>query len=370
MKRGRQAKRRDRLSSSAYREAVLKRAAESLLGATVSSVEYPGGRSRESYRLGLADGRTLIATRRATLDLARREAAILAALGRHGVPAPALLGDNGAQILLQEELSGVRLSRALADADGRPARVEALLDSALGALAEAHAAGSAEGLERRVTTLGETEPWRRRLVERPAALGRHLELPAPAFDEPAVIERIAVRTPRFVKWDARPGNALVDERSRVHWFDWEHAGARNRLDDLAWALGDEFVPDDPDVEARLLERHLPRFADGLDEIDARDYLATYGTLHVAVRLGLILKHVDDAWWDLDRCIAEDRIGVTLGCALRLCARGARWAAAGRHTGPLSAWFEALVPRLRELVPTDGKSGEEGAGSGAASGHGA
>ena len=342
--------RRDRLSSSAYRRAALGRAAKVILGSPVKTVDYPGGRSRESCLLTLADGRRVIGTRRDTIARARRESAILDALTRRGARAPRLLGTNRAQILFQEALEGERLSRAIVDARDDEARLEALLDASLEGLAGIHAAATAEGLERRVTTLGDSRAWRARLVERPGVLGEYLEVAAPELDTEAIVETLAVREPRFIKWDSRPGNALVDADGAVHWFDWEHAGRRNRLDDLVWVLGDEFVPDAAAVEARLLERHVPRFADVFTESEAREYVAVYGSLHLAVRLGLILKHVDGRWWDLDRCIEEDRVGVTLDGARSLCRRGARWAETSALVAPLARWFADCEPRIEALVP--------------------
>ena len=42
---------------------------------------------------------------------------------------------------------------------------------------------------------------------------------------------------------------------------------------------------------------------------ARDYLMTFGTLHMCVRLSLILsRKEDDDWWDRDYCLDGDKIG--------------------------------------------------------------
>lgn len=343
---GKRRKRTDRRDSASYRETVLKKATATLLSCDVVSIDYPGGRSRESYRLHLDDGRRVIATRRSDLAFARREVRVLEALNRQSAPVPRLLATNHSQVLIQEYVAGRRLSEALQQPE--PMRHEQLVDAALGSLAQIHAGASCEQLESAVEVLGETDGWIRGLLARPAVIGEHLGEASPPLDVEDLVHRLRVRRPRFIKWDARPGNAIVTDSGSVFWFDWEHAGARNRLDDLAWILGDEFLPDHPAAELSLIERHLPHFADQFDAQEAHDYLMTYGSFHMTVRLGLVLKYMDGEWWDLDRCIAEDKVGVTLECASRLCRRASRWAAKAPGLEPLSPWFEALEARLGAL----------------------
>jgi hypothetical protein len=146
-------------------------------------------------------------------------------------------------------------------------------------------------------------------------------------------------------------------RRAVAWFDWEHCGARNRLDDLAWLLGDEFTPDMPSVEETLLAEYLPVFGDDLSPEDARSYLSAFGGLHTCVRLELILENKDDGdWWDWDYCLERDKVGVTLDAAQRLCSRGARWAKWSALTHPMVPWFGEVAERLAAI----GQAKERGA----------
>jgi len=295
----------------------------------------------------LIDGAdAIIATRRDDLHKARIEVQTLKALNKHNVPVPRLLGTNHSQILLQEEIKGVRLSECLKVADAQ--RCNQLLSAALDSLSLIHAAASKEELELRVPPLGAEKEWIVSLLERPKVIGKFLDEPAPKLDKKALVQLLQVETPRFVKWDSRPGNALVDDQSKVIWFDWEHAGKRNRLDDMAWVLGDEFVPDNPDIETRLIDAHLAQFADGRSNENAMEYLMAYGSFHVLIRLGLILKYMEGEWWDLDYCIKGDKVGVTLLCAQRLCKRGARWSALCPLTQPLSDWFLQIKDRMEKL----------------------
>ncbi len=339
-------KSRNKSDSAAYRKIALTRATETLLETQVVGVEYPGGKSRESYRLLLADGLSVIATRRSSLQLARREVCTLNALNLHDAPVPRLLGTNHSQILIQEELIGQRLSEALKNADAE--RYGELIDSALTSLVAIHEAGSAEQLECMVDALGEEDSWIHGLLRRPEVIGEYLDTPSPALDKVALTALLRIRQPRFIKWDARPGNALVTDAGIVKWFDWEHAGKRNRLDDMAWVMGDEYLPDHPEAERSLIDKFLPLFGDGVDATVADNYLMAYGSFHMVVRIGLILKYMTDGWWDIDKCIREDKVGVSLDCATRLCQRGARWSAQCELTAPLSDWFAAAECKIREL----------------------
>ena len=52
-------------------------------------------------------------------------------------------------------------------------------------------------------------------------------MPPPELDEPSLIALLRVKTPAFIKWDARPGNAIVNKNGTITWFDWEHCGCRS-----------------------------------------------------------------------------------------------------------------------------------------------
>lgn len=347
-------KKRNKSSKKKISDDSIKRRKTALLNACqrkfpseVVKLEYPAGRSRESWRVVFDNGQSLIATRRSTSKRAAIEANTLRALNKHAAPVPVLLNTDGDRILFQEELNGQRLSLALNSANETTA--EALLDSALSGLTQSQLAGSQESIEKKLPHLGNKTSWITSLVKRPIVIGDYFDLPAPDYDINALVDMLHITEPRFVKWDSRPGNALVNDKGIVHWFDWEHAGVRNRLDDLAWLLCDEFVPDMPVLEKKLLQRFLPQFSDLRNPDQAMDYVMAYGTFHTLIRLGLILKYkVGGDWWDLNYCIDRDKIGITLNCAQRLCARGARWANQVSATQPLTPWFTALSTRIAAL----------------------
>lgn len=328
------------------RSKTLTKSCSRLLDAEVRSIRFPGGRTRESYLLQLADGREIIGTERDSRHRALIEAKILRCLHDAGAPVPALLGADGGTILLQEALQGQRLAAALHDAP--PASMQALLASALTGLLQAQRAGNAGQLQALLPELGTSRKWILDLVQQPAAIGRYLDVPTPTLDRDALVTLLTPAHLSFIKWDARPGNAMVDPQGVVRWFDWEHAGVRAALDDLVWLLCDEYVADIPAVEAALLDNFVPQFAPQIPRSEAMDYCRVFGTFHMSVRLGLILKYMDGEWWDAARCIERDKVGVTLACARTLCQRGARWAVAHPLTNPLAPWFAAVGEAIERL----------------------
>jgi hypothetical protein len=315
-----------------------------LLDDEVTSMQFPGGRSRRSFRLILANADPVIASIRPRLFRAKIERRVLRDLSAIGAPVPRLLANDGRNLLIQEEIVGQRLAQSMHCAE--ESRVEAVLDSALSGLAQTHRAGSESGFDARLATLGESVDWLVGFLDRPAVMGNILEVPAPRPKLKQLEELLSVREPRFIKWDARPGNAMVRDDGEVFWFDWEHCGTRNRLDDMAWLLADEYVPEYPTAEARLIDKHIASFADDLSIDEARQYLSAYGVFHMSVRLGLILKYkMQGDWWNHDYCVNGDKVGVTWECTRRLCRRGERWARRNPHTEPLARWFRAVCARF-------------------------
>jgi len=318
---------------------------ERLLGASVLRIERPGGAKRGSVRVFLKD-RSVIATHRLKPERTRLEAEVLRTLGDQGAPVPQVIAFDGAW-LIQEDLGVQRLTQTLAtvgEADG-----EVLLANAIAGIAAAQQAGRGSDLNRHLMVIGTQTDWLMTLATGATRLGQQLQSPAPALPTDRLIEQLRPRQPTFIKWDARPANAIARPDASVAWFDWEHCGARHPLDDLVWLLCDEYIADRPDLEARLIERFLPLFLNGLSPDAAHDYLMTFGALHCGMRLGLILREKGAGpWWDLQQCLDQDNVGVTLDMAVRLCRRGARWAAQGSLTRDLKDWLEALPTRLERI----------------------
>lgn len=317
---------------------------EQLIGARITAMQYPGGSSRDSVKLLLKRGAPVFATERSRKEKADNERLILKTVSAKGGLVPKLLGSDGHKLLIQEDIPGSRLSQAIHKQDSSV--IYNHLDNALASLATIHSAGSQSGLDEKLRQLGNTDEWLKGLLDRPAVLGKFFKIPAPGLDSKPLKDLLAIRQPRFVKWDSRPGNAIVKNNQQVYWIDWEHSGSRNRLDDMVWLLGDEFIPHRPQVEKQLLDTHLSVYADDLSQDEARQYFFTLGVFHLVIRMGLIYKYKKDGrWWNYDKCLAGDKAGVTLKNMLRICKRGRRWAEQTHYAQDLSPWFKDIESTL-------------------------
>ena len=325
---------------------VCRRVAKSCSADEWRQWNFPGGESRRSFRLLLKNRDSVIVSIRPTRQRARTECKVLSELSSKGANVPRLIADDGRRLLIQEEIPGVRLSQAMHEQD------EEGVERMSGRGADEPGGGASSRLRSRVrhaacTRLGKSFKWLVGLLDRPAVIGNYLNVPAPRPDFLTELEALlAVRKPRFVKWDSRPGNAMVRDDGTVYWFDWEHCGSRNRLDDVAWLLADEYVPDYPDVEERLIEKHIGNFADDLSIDEAKA---------VSERVWR-LSFVGEAGPDLQipgaRRLVESRV---LPCrrqgrrdlekhAARLSTRE-RWANRNPHTVPLARWFMAIADQF-------------------------
>ncbi len=311
-----------------------------LLGARPAQVELTGGGRLKSLRLRLQD-RSVIATRRKTPQRAELEAAVLGALKKADAPVPAVLAFDGTW-LIQEDLGTRRISRLLRDAD--VTECERLLNLALDSLARIHGIGDALGLPERLYGIGSKPGWLERLIGLPSRLGARLGVAAPNLPEAELVALLSGPQRSFVKWDARPANACLTADGSAAWFDWEHCGRRNRLDDLAWVLCDERVPDVPEMEKRLLARHLGTFDEGGYTADAASYLSAFGVFHSLIRLSVVLG----SW--LDKAGTPDAAPLGAG-RLRdsqvLLHRAERWAEHTDATSGLVPWAQGFSAYLSD-----------------------
>lgn len=313
--------------------------AEEILGRPVDRVERMVASSVRAIRLHSGD-ETMVAARRPGVERAALEATVLTELGRHGAPVPRLIAQRGRWVF-QQDLAGERLSAALWSGSGDTA---ALLDRALESQAQLHEAGRSAGLERRIAPLGLEQAWRQRLAAMPGRLGEMTDLPAPRYEAAAAARQLAPRTVSLIKWDARPANAMLTPDGSIAWFDWEHCGCRDPLDDAAWLLGDEYMPDIDNTA--LIDRAVALMAGENGPDAARAYLVNFGVLHMSVRLALILSKRNEygGWRDWETCLKLDKVGSTAASFRRTAQRASRWAAGSGHLTALAPWFEAMADR--------------------------
>lgn len=314
----------------------------SRLGAPDGVLSRPGNRRQPTFRAAL-DGRGVILTRRKDPRRAALEHGVLRELRQHGAPVPEVLAFNGTW-LIQEDLGTERLSQALARSSAAECR--RLLCDAIASLAKIQTAARDAGLADRVAAIGGRPGWLENLIAAPERVGRMTGCPAPGIAASALNALLASKHRGFIKWDARPGNAIVRADGGIGWIDWEHCGRRNPLDDLGWLLGDEYCPGPANSIWQTLDPQLDAFAQGTTPQEMRDYLNAFTTLHMCKRLELILvKKGEGPWWNAEHCLAEDKVGVTPTMTIGLCRRAADWAGRLEATSTLSSWFDRLAERI-------------------------
>lgn len=300
-----------------------------------------GYKRRQMNSVKLVAGNViLIASRRHNASYGRREAETLLALGREHAPAPRLLAAEG-EWLIQEYVGHTRLSEKLHRADAREAA--ALMEAAAQALWRCQDAGA----RARLGAPRDSLEGYRRLLAAPTQLGDLLKAKAPEFPREAMLAAITAPERAFIKWDARPANAVLGDDGTVFWIDWEEWGLRCRLDDLVWLVCDEWTPDLGEAEDAFVARHVrDRNTAFADARAAQAYYDAYGALHLLIRAGVILTTKGaGGWWDAEECLAHEVVGVTRPCVARLLGRAARLAARAEATKPLAAWIATLPERL-------------------------
>lgn len=315
---------------------------EQIFGLPVVKITAPGGQSRESVRVHFA-ARTIVATQRKYPGRMRMEVEVLRRLTAENAPVPKFLSGNE-QVFFQEDVGSRRLSNELLI--GNEQRRLAVAERALQSLLEIREAGRRSGLAEIVPALGVEENWVRGFVGSVRQASASLKVDAPELDHDALVQKLMVPADTFVKWDSRPGNAAIGKDERVFWFDWEHCGRRQGMEDFAWMAGDEFWPFESDVVARILERILPRETAGAD----LEYLGHFVTFHILQRVQIIHRRfVKAGWVDAATARKYDKIGTDPDLAQRLCRHGAGWADRSALTRPMVAWFGAVsevIERLR------------------------
>lgn len=322
------------------------RVCETLLKQGVSQLSFPGGRSRKTILATMNDGAIFAVTRRRRSNRATLELEVMKALKSESAAVPAIVAYSDGW-LIQEHVGSIRLTEKL-DAAATDEERELWLVKGLDGLLSIQQAGRRASLNVQVARIGRKEAWLKKLMSFPDELGGLLQIPTPTIDFAALENALQVDSPTFIKWDARPGNAMVNDQGEVCWIDWEHCGVRDPLDDMAWFLMDEWAPNCPQIESRLFDDFPNKFAAQRSTASCQNYLMTFGVLHSCVRLSLVLSRKGEGgWWDRERALAGDKIGVTPDAVERLCERAARWSAETSALPPLSDWFLDVRSKILE-----------------------
>ena len=154
-----------------------------------------------------------------------------------------------------------------------------------------------------------------------------------------IFDALGISPHSFIKWDARPGNAIVRDSKNIFWIDWEHCGLRAGVDDLVWFLSDEWVSCSESKEFLLIDNFVRRFDRNELNVALLKYVYVHGTLHMCGKLSAILqkKAISD-WWNRDYCLKFEQMGITLVEAKNLARKASRWARNDHLTAPLSDWL--------------------------------
>ena len=173
------------------------------------------------------------------------------------------------------------------------------------------------------------------------------------FDYQSLAEFVVAQPRNFVKWNTRPGYAVVCNDGFLRWHGFELSGVRHGAEDLAWFIGDETWPLNPQQMIEVVSDTFDSdCGNTLD--DYLEYLSVYTTLHCVQRLKSILREVqNNGWRDLQNARRKDQPGVDPNFALQLCKVGAFFADRSKLTKQVVANFEQSVDVIATIAATSG-----------------
>lgn len=298
----------------------------------VEKVTAPGGKTRESLRVHFAN-RTIVATQRSYPGRMRMEVEVLKRLTEQNAPVPKFLGGSE-KIFFQQDVGSRRLSGEMMSA-GDAGKID-IAARAFESLLRIREAGEKSSLADIVPALGADEAWVKGFLGTSVRTSKKYDIAPPEVDFQTLTDRLHVPATTFLKWDARPGNASIGAQGQVFWFDWEHCGKRQGMEDYAWLAGDEFWPVGCDDAMSILEDQLPKDRAKAD----LEYLGLFITFHIIQRLTIIHRRFTKAGWvNAAKAMKYDKIGVDPTLGKRLCQHGAGWADRSPLTRPMTHWFD-------------------------------
>ena len=308
------------------------------LRAAPQRVAMPGGKSRSAFFVDTGTGHYVF-TKRDEVAEAVLEANVLSAMAPTGL-VPNLIAQED-EWTIQQLVPGVRLPLVLHDCETMAER-EVLVAKALDALLAIRAHADGAGLQDKLPVIGKKRAWFEQLAAVPSRFSQKIGVTGPVLNRKAIARELAGNRDSFIKYDARPGNALIDGEN-VCWFDWEDCGFGNPVEDLAFMLCDEWMAIDHTTLIALRDRYLPLFANGQDASKARRHFTLYGALHAADRLKMCLQynHRDGGWWDRAYCLQHDKVGNTEEETARLCVLINLLAADDALLQPLVPWTDTI-----------------------------
>ncbi|WP_146585928.1 hypothetical protein [Puniceibacterium confluentis] len=331
--------------SSESRLSRIVTAAESHFGKPVVKTSAPGGDGRSSFRIHFKD-QSVIATLRPNFRRTHLEAHALEQISAHCDDVPRMLGVVG-EILFQSDVGRKRLNVEIARVEG--SERQHMAENAVAGIFRFQNAARATDLHTFLPNLGSNGEWYENFINAATALQPYGPGVGKDFDGQAVYERLAVPMTQFIKWDCRSGNAAIGADGKLRWFDFEYCGVRHGAEDIAWLIGDEAWPLEPDAMVDVvIDAFDPSCGHSLEEYFR--YLSTYVTLHCIQRFKLILKEeAKRGWLNKDRVRKYDDAGVHPEFAAHICKVGAYFAAQDKLTLPLRDAFEAAMVNFQYVT---------------------
>lgn len=297
-----------------------------------SDIQYPGGSGRKTVQVTVG-GATYVVSKRSSGSRARLEGDVLSRLSDMEL-VPKLISRRE-NVVVQELVTGERLTSALERADAQ-GREDLLIKSGL-SLLEAQIYAEKAGLNALVPRIGVRPNWKKDFANSPFRLAQEFGFDCSGYDSDRVVNILVQGRPSFVKWDARPGNAMLAE-NRLIWIDWEHCGLAATEDDLVWLMADEWTPISPDAEISLLTDFAMRREEDFEKLSQRFYVKA--VLHCAIRASLIFRRKGEGpWWNPYEAMKHDRVGVTAAHVRRVCLKAERWAVENSETQMLVGLFK-------------------------------
>ncbi|MEM9734840.1 MAG: hypothetical protein AAF903_15375 [Pseudomonadota bacterium] len=312
-----------------------------VFGKLPKRVAFPGGESRAAFVVDMGHAVFVFARREDKAD-AQLEGIVLRTLGPTGfVPNLRAISEDW---IVQEFIEGTRVPVMLDQAADEATRMQ-LINGCLQSLVGIHDAAHTMNLRHRMPKLGVAENWLWNRTGAAKRISNAAGMKAPDLDREALVRLMEVKRDEFIKWDARPGNAMV-ATDRTVWFDWEDCGRSKTLDDMAFVLCDEWTALEEKTVQTLKAGWFKSFNRSLSADHGMDYLHHFGVCHMVLRLRSALKlfHRKDEWWDRDYCLQGDKVGVTPQETGRLVLRLKVWAGDATLFRPLLPWLDDVAAR--------------------------
>ena len=299
------------------------------------NISWPGGKGRKAAVVKTSRKSFVLAKRRST-GRANLEARVLSQLAVSKL-VPNLLLQTG-EFVVQELIEGCRLTWALEVA--MPNDRQLLLIKAGSGLLSLQEKAKTCGLQNMAPKIGIRPGWVEDFAQTPHRAANLLGIPQPDYDAPQITRLLERRLTAFVKWDARPGNAIVQPDGTISWFDWEHCGVGSVEDDLVWLFADEWSPISKAAEDAILDQAAAIHGVPLDELSVRFRIKAI--LHTLIRLMLIFEHKGDGpWWSIEKALEHDRVGVGRPHVHRLIKRALRWVDQTKELRCLHPLFDSV-----------------------------